>query len=48
MALHMTGEKWEMKLLEAIRDALDIILKKDPTASKWSNWDKGSGEYRRL
>ena len=36
----MAGEKREMKLVEAIRDALDIILKKDPTASKWSNRNK--------
>jgi len=38
MTLHiMAGEKREMKLVEAIRDALDITLKKDPTASKRSS-----------
>ena len=33
----MVGGKQEMKLIEAIQDALDIILKNDPTVSKWSN-----------
>lgn len=34
--LYMPGETMEMKLVEAIRNALTITLEKDPTASKES------------